>query len=127
MENDEKKRILLDLRKQTETEFEKLIVYIASGGLALTITFSEKIVSIDKSGEFTRWLFLTWVFFSLTIAISLIFYLTSRKAFDLRLEEKVYKSNCWNSATKFLHSLSVILLILGISAFIIYAILSINS
>jgi len=126
MENDDEKRILLDLRKQSESEFEKLIIYVASGGLVLTITFSEKILSIDKNGQFLNWLISTWILFALTIVISLVFHLTSIKAFDLKLLEEDSISDKWNRATKLLHFFSVFLLILGIASFIIYAILSIN-
>lgn len=126
MENDDEKRILLDLRKLSESEFEKLIIYVASGGLVLTITFSEKILSIDKNGQFLNWLISTWILFALTIVISLVFHLTSIKAIDLKLLEEDSKSDKWNRATKLLHFFSVFLLILGIASFIIYAILSIN-
>jgi hypothetical protein len=80
MEIDDEEKILLDLRKQSESEFEKLIIYVASGGLVLTITFSEKILSIDKDGQYLNWLIFTWILFAFTIVVSLVFHLTSIKS-----------------------------------------------
>jgi hypothetical protein len=126
MKKDDKRKIILDLRRQSEIEFEKLIVYIASGGLVLTITFSEKIISIDKNGNYLNWLILTWIFFSLTLITSLIIHLTSRKTFDLYLAKEKSKSDRWDNVTRFFHMFSVIILIFGISSFVIYAICSLH-
>ena len=126
MKPDEVNKVLLDLRKQAETEFEKLIIYIASGGLVLTISFSEKIVKIDQAGLFLNWLISTWICFAFTILISLVFHFTSIKAIDLHLAKKIRQGRKWNNTTKFLHLLSIIVLLYGISCFIMYAILSLK-
>lgn len=118
----EREKYLLELWKDSEREFEKLIIYIASGGLALSISISEKIITISKVGCSVKLLFASWICFALTILLGLTFHFTSIKAIDLFLQKKKEKSKFWNKLTNILRILSVILLFLGVSMLVIYAI-----
>jgi hypothetical protein len=124
--NKEITKYLLELRKHAESEFEKLILYVASGGLVLTITFSEKITSIDVSGDFFKWIVLTWISFSLTIVCCLLFHLSSIQAIEYSLIGQSRTSNGWNNVTKLLHYLSIMFILSGVSSFVIYAVLSLT-
>lgn len=122
MDQNEYESVLLDLRTQAESEFEKLIVYISAGSLGLTITFSEKIISIDKTGQLQGWLFLSWAFFATTILFCVLFHYSSIRAIDASLSSRV---TLWNSITKGLHLLSICFIVAGVTCFVVYAILSV--
>jgi preprotein translocase subunit Sss1 len=126
MDEKEFKKILLDLRKNSEIEFYKLIIYIASGGLILTISFSDKIVGIDKTRQNIEWLIATWIFFATTIFICLLFHFISVIAIDYYLSDEVKLSSRWNKILKYLQLTSIFILLLGMLSFIIYTILSLK-
>lgn len=62
----------------SEEELEKKITYISAGGLALSITFIEKIVNLEKA-EYFWILILGWILLASTLSINLISTYTSRK------------------------------------------------
>ncbi len=122
-QQDKRYNILLDLRNQSSREFDKLIVYLAAGGLTLTVAFTNNLV--DLSTAQNKWLLLVgWIAFIITLVLILISQRTSTKSMDLEMEGKEDDSNRYNCITDLLNVLSTISLILGIICFLIF--ISIN-
>lgn len=67
--------------KSSAQEFDKQIVYIAGGGLALTLTFAKDIASITNS-HFLLILFATWIAFAVALLLNLLSHRKSAQAFD---------------------------------------------
>ena len=67
---------LLALYKQASQDFDKQIIYVAGGGLALSIGFVKDIVKVASSGSL-GFLMATWAFLAFTLLINLISYLVS--------------------------------------------------
>lgn len=117
--NDERYKVLLELRNQSSREFDKLIVYLAAGGLGLTVAFTNDLV--DLSTAVLKWLLLgTWLAFVLALILNLISQLTSTKTMDLEMEEKECRSDFYNEVTSWLNILSILFLVLGVFFFLIF-------
>jgi hypothetical protein len=107
------------IRDYSEKEFDRLIVYLSSGALILTIGFVKNIISISECTD-TTLLKLSWICF----AFSLLFMLTSHKvsihSMNLELKGKEEKSDICDIWTNILNWGSYILLFIGITLFIIF-------
>lgn len=78
---DEKIALSVELQKLSSQEFDKQIVYIAGGGLALTLTFAKDIASVTSS-YFVPLLLATWLFFAIALLINLFSYRRAAKNYD---------------------------------------------
>ena len=66
----EKIALSTELHKLSSQEFDKQVVYIAGGGLALTLTFAKDIAAVTNS-FFIPLLLLTWLCFAAALLINL--------------------------------------------------------
>jgi len=112
---------LYKARYYAEEQYDKLIVYLASGALVLTVGFVKDIVNLDKISNFFT-LYLSWSCFIASLIIILISHRTSIFAMDCELNEETSKSDCWDVITNFLNWASMVALIIGIVSFIIFVI-----
>lgn len=117
--NDERYRTLLELRNQSSREFDRLIVYLAAGGLGLTVAFTDDLINLSTA-KFKWLLFGTWTAFIITLVLNLISQLTSTKTMDLEMEEEEFRSDFYNEVTKWLNILSIVFLVVGICFFLIF-------
>ncbi len=112
---------LYKARYYAEEQYDRLIVYLASGALVLTVGFIEDIVDIDKINNFFP-LYLSWSCFVASLLIILISHRTCIFAMDSELNGETSKSDCWDLITKFLNWTSLLALIFGIVSFIAFVI-----
>lgn len=77
----------LDNRKNSELEYDKLIVYLSGGGLVLTIGFVKDLMQLSKAAHI-GWLLLCWALFALCLLTNLLSYRLAKRAFDSYLREE---------------------------------------
>ena len=77
----------LENRKNSEQEYDKLVVYLAGGGLVLTIGFVKDLMELSKS-SYLGWLLACWGFFALCLLTNLFSHRLARQAFDSYLREE---------------------------------------
>ncbi|MEP1779325.1 MAG: hypothetical protein ABJH72_17450 [Reichenbachiella sp.] len=106
-------------RDYAAEQFDKLVVYISSGALVLTIGFVKDIIDITSKTN-TVLLKLSWISFTLALLTILLSQITSVKAMDYQLDYKESKAKRWDKATDWLNWMSVGLLISGIILFIVF-------
>lgn len=80
-ELDEKIALSTELHKLSSQEFDKQVVYIAGGGLALTLTFAKDIASVTSS-YFVPLLLITWLCFATALLINLFSYRQAAQNYD---------------------------------------------
>lgn len=78
---DEKIALSTELHKLSSQEFDKQVVYIAGGGLALTLTFAKDIASVTNS-HFVPLLLVTWLLFAAALLINLFSYRKAAHTYD---------------------------------------------
>ncbi|HEX8549067.1 MAG TPA: hypothetical protein VF691_19025 [Cytophagaceae bacterium] len=115
------------------TEFDKSIVFIASGALGLSMAFIDKVVKLDTA-HYKVLLILAWYFFGMAICLSLITHfisiLANRWAIpncpagdncDDVKEEKYRKGErIWNRSIRGLNISMIVTLLVGITLFLIF-------
>lgn len=77
----------LENRKSSEQEYDKLIVYLAGGGLVLTIGFVKDLMQLTKSA-YLGWLLTCWALFALCLITNLGSHWLAKQAFDSYLREE---------------------------------------
>jgi UDP-N-acetylmuramyl pentapeptide phosphotransferase/UDP-N-acetylglucosamine-1-phosphate transferase len=114
-----------DILNYSQQQFDKLIVYLSSGALILTIGFVKDIVKITPQTD-TRTLIWSWVLLAASLITNLFSHRTSYYSiyFDLKKKNKV--SNFNDIVTEILNWLSFISLIAVIVVFIFFIINNIN-
>jgi hypothetical protein len=120
-----------ETKSKSEDDFEKYINLLASGGLAITIAFFDKIVDINKADNIAL-IIIGWILFVLTLLSNLISHYKSisysQKTID-EIEEKKYDdvfSNLKNrnKTIKFLNGFSIVSVIIGITSIIVFVTLN---
>lgn len=113
---------MLELRMQSELQFDKQIRYIASGAIGLSVTL---FTTLDNL-KFNCFLIVSWGLFVLTLFLNLGSYKTASKSVDYALlcDKKTKK---YNNATKKLNLAATITLITGIIVFLLYIYLSLKN
>ena len=108
--------ILYKTRRYAGEQYDKLIVYLSSGALTLSVGFIEKIVDLSKIKDLTL-LYLSWGLFSASLISILISHRTSLLSIDLEIKEKEEMSDWWNIVTGILNWISMGALVAGIIIF----------
>jgi len=113
---------------KSEDDLEKKITYISAGGLALSISFIDKIVDLESAVSFYL-LIIAWIFLALTLAINLSSILVSRsltmkssKEFDnnIPIAELTNNISKRNKLISYVDLLSLLTLFIGIAFLIIF-------
>ena len=124
---DERKQ-LIDSERKTAQQFDKGILTLAAGALALSITFINQIAPLPKADSM-HWLIIAWSSLCLSLLSTLISFLTSqvacRKQRDI-LDAKIARkeeseNNKAASWTNRLNYFSIAFFILGIIFIIVFA------
>jgi len=100
-------------RQKSSDLFERQLVYIAGGAIAVCLGLLQAENSIISSRNIIAF---QWALggFIATLLINLFSHQTSVKSMDLELDKEDCKSDVWNEATKWLNRLSAISLIIGL-------------
>ena len=120
-ETDEYLSALYKARYYAEEQYDRLIVYLASGALVLTVGFVKDIVDLEKITNFFP-LYLSWSCFVASLLIILISHRTCLFSMDSELDGETCKSDRWDVITKFLNWTSLVALIFGVVSFITFVI-----
>lgn len=124
---DERKQ-LIDAERETAQQFDKAILTLAAGALALSITFIKQIAPHPKS-QSIYFLIVAWILFSFSILSTLISFLVSQAACrrqreildqDISEKERKIKNNAADWTNR-LNYLSIAFFILGIVFLIIFS------
>jgi hypothetical protein len=101
---DEKDPYLEQLNKayiESSSQFDKQVLFIASGALGISLAFIKDIVKLDIATNKVL-LLLAWIFFGAVILICILSHYTSLKAINHRIEnlyqkrDKISKRfDCW--------------------------------
>ena len=114
---------IYEIRQSADASFNKLIVYLSSGALALTIGFVQEVVNLSTA--ICKIILIgSWSLFTISLLVILGSYLTTVKSMDLELDGERDKSNKLDKKTSFLNYSAIFTLVLGIILFIIF--ISIN-
>ncbi len=116
-------KILYETRKYAGEQYDKLIVYLSSGALVLTVGFIENVVDLSKINDLFL-LYSSWICFSTSLIVILISHRTSLLSIDLQIKKKEETSDFWNGMTNILNWLSMIALVIGIISFITFVTLA---
>ena len=121
-----------ETKSKSQDDFEKYINVIASGGIALTIAFFDKIVKIETAGNI--WIIIIgWILLVITLLSNLIsHYLTIQYAEKTinEINDKLYDSifdnvKIRNKRTTILNIISIVALFTGIASIITFIIFNI--
>lgn len=114
-------------------QFDKSVLFIASGALGISFAFVEKIVPDLKNAFCKGLLISSWYFFAGVIFISLVAHFISILAIRWSIKNdpdnnKKYKKieNCWNWSIRALNVLMIIGLFAGIILLILFIKLNIK-
>jgi len=109
----------LKIRDYAGREFDRLIVFLSSGGLALTISYME-IFKADQDNAFKNLIFTSWILLFSALVLILVSQLTSMKSIDKEVEGNENISDYYNIATNWLNVSSFLALIFGVFTFILF-------
>lgn len=127
----EERKQLISAEKDTSQQFDKAILTLAAGALALSLTFINQIAPHPNSKSI-YYLIGAWILFSLSILSTLISFLTSQKACRIQrdiLDGDIQGRNNSNnniaaSWTNWLNYFSIVFFIIGVIAFIVFSALN---
>lgn len=84
---DDRKKELLSSRKESESQFDKLIIYISAGAFVFSVGFVKDIVGENHEPQFKFILVLSWCFFGLSLLSTLLSQVTFKAAIDNLLKK----------------------------------------
>ena len=107
------------IRDYSEEQFDKLIVYLNSGALLITVGFVSNIVDISQTTK-TGLLIWSWVLFTVSLLSILISHRTAIIAMNFELKDKGKASRLCDIITQILNWFSLFLFIGGVAIFLIF-------
>lgn len=126
----EERKGLIDAEMATSRTYDRYVLILASGALALSLTFLREIARNPRPSSYVL-LGFAWALFALTIAAGLSSILCSQKAFRRRLEilegaraEREYPSReqtCWDRAVGILNLISMFTFLVGSALLLLFA------
>jgi len=126
----EERKQLVEAERKTAQQFDKAILTLAAGALALSITFINHIAPHPKPNSI-YFLIIAWISFSLSMLSTLISFLTSqaacRKQRDIIDKSVLDKNDSKNKAaswTNWLNYFSIGFFIAGVIFLIIFSIIN---
>lgn len=118
-ELEEYRSTVREMRDYAQEQFDKLIVYLSSGGLILTLGFVKDLVVLDEA----IWKFLliiSWASFVISLLLILLSHKSAIKAGTLELQGKQTESDGQDKTTNRLNNWSFGFLIVAITVFVIF-------
>ena len=134
----EERKVLVQAQKEESRQFDKAILTLAAGALAISITFINQIAPHPKPWTicFLAW---GWVAFVTSLISTLISFLTSQKAcrkqiamleydfFDKKESESNKQKNNWAIWTSRLNIASIVTFVIGVIFLLIFSFSNIGS
>ncbi len=118
---DDRTKLLLEIRAESERQFDRQIIYLSGGALVFSIGFVKDIIGNEE--PVCKWmLILSWVCFSVALIINLFSYLSTKKAIDHDILGKEKYSKLFNTLTNILNWISILNLLTGLFLVILFAI-----
>ena len=123
------RNLLIDADRESARSFDKAMITLPAGALALTITFIDK---ISPNPTDTWLLYIVWSSFVLSLLSILISFLTSQSAIKTDIEKlddelndiTTDNKNCASCWTNLLNRFSIGLFIVGVSFLVVFAIIN---
>lgn len=123
---EEKNTYLEQLSKayiERSSQFDKQVLFIASGALGISLAFIKDIVKLDVASNKIL-LLLAWIFFGAVILISILSHYTSLKAINFKIEnlyqKEDNKSKHLDFFTRFFNILMIVFLAIGLILLFIF-------
>lgn len=123
---EDKKPYLERLNKvyiESSSQFDKQVLFIASGALGISFAFIKDIVKLDVATQ-KPLLLLAWASFGAVILICILSHYTSLKAINFKIEniyQKTDKTSKWyDFFTKLFNILMIVLLAAGLVFLIVF-------
>lgn len=108
---------------ESSSQFDKQILYFASGALGLSFAFIKDIVKLNEATN-KGILVIAWSFFILVILLGIISHYTSLKAVNKKIQHFNLEDDGWsqklNSITKWLNFSMIVILSLGLISLTIF-------
>ncbi|NGP88021.1 hypothetical protein [Fodinibius halophilus] len=118
-ENPDWETTVREIRDYAQEEFDKLIVYLSSGGLVLTVGFVKDLVDLN-SAVWKPLLILAWTGFVASLFLILSSHKSAIKAMTLELDKKEEQSDAQDETTRSLNFWSFTSLIIAVILFIVF-------
>jgi hypothetical protein len=119
-ENSELLEIAQKTRDYAEEQYDKLVVTLASGALALTIVFVKDIVGVTTKNHL-GYLKISWILFATTLLVNLLSHQFSVRASDRIIMSDSDGAQFWNTVVWWSNIASSVFLFAGIISFIAFA------
>ena len=123
-----------DTINESQSDFEKNLVYLSAGALTLSLGFIEKIVSFDKANN--KWIVVvSWVFLASTLLLNLASHLISvgnstkaREEMDSGMEynKLIERIGCRNKIMRILNWISYVLFAIGVFLVVVFCSINMN-
>ena len=120
MKTEEEKEYLLQLNKaylESSGQFDKQILFVASGALGVSFAFIKDLVKLSDATH-KSYLIMAWVSFGIVILLSIISHYTSLKAINNKIRNLNYEvdssSKKFNGYTKWINVLMIVFLGIGL-------------
>jgi hypothetical protein len=112
---------ILKIRDYSEEQFDRLIIYLSTGALVITIGFVKDILDLTKAID-KSFLIKSWVCYILAILLMLLSHRVSVISMNYELKDQEKVSDRWDILTKILNWASFLSLIIGIILFLLFLI-----
>ena len=128
-EYDDRTKQLYEIRKDAETQFDKLVVYLAAGGLVVSISLVKDIIG-EYTSPINKWsLVLSWILFTCSLIVNLISFISARFAVDQAILSQQAKNDRlfntkinFDKVTRILNWSALFFLLLGLVFLVIFSI-----
>jgi hypothetical protein len=124
------RRSLLSHESTMQSDFDKYILSLSSGALALSITFLKEVLNQQWTVAF--WLMGAWVFWATSICCIVISFITSAKAMRTAVSQTddmlLYKAandgnlgGIWNKVTNYLNVIGGVTFLVGVVCMVVFS------
>jgi hypothetical protein len=111
---------------ESQSDFEKNLVYLSAGALTLSLGFIEKIVSFDKSNN--KWIVvISWGFLASSLLLNLASHLISEEMDSgMEYNKLIERISCRNKIMRIINWTSYFLFVIGVVSVVIFCSINMN-
>ena len=106
-------------------QFDKAILFVSSGSLAISITLIEKVVPLATS-KYSWLLLFSWLFQALTIILFTLNHYVSIQAFNREMKQDGAQNGKENKLVKHINKFSIVTLLFGLLLLITFIFINIH-
>jgi len=129
---EEYRNSLISAKQNAQNSFDKHLISLSGGSLGISIAFIKNIIG-DKQIICSQYLLTSWILWTLSIALMLASFFTSRLAFDKAIYQvdnktirKEHPGGAWDKTTSVLNALGGICFLYGLIFIIIFVSLNLK-